>query len=188
MAKHGLGFLEDDLAYAPLASAPPLLLDDDVHDMSTAVAELPPALLEELKTPELRDAEHPLALARTNTTAWLETDDLVDLVDLVEHDPDQAMTMDLDTVMMDLASLPPLAVTDEAPPEAVELLIRYEHGTSHDVAHERGALGALGALGVVAAELARLPRTWVVGGTVLGAAAAGSVVALLCGALVDLFS
>jgi hypothetical protein len=137
--------------------------EDTVHDASTAVAEMPAALLESLKSPGLRTAAiSPSANGETES----KSDERPPLVaDLVERlDANEPETLLLETLQLETAVLevPPL------PPPLPDIEI-------HVYTHEP----ASGALGVVESEIAQLPRTWKIAGMVVASVIVGGVAALL---------
>ena len=179
MAQHGLGILEEQLTSTSLSrrgDAPTL---DDVHNISTTVTELPPHLLEALKTPEVRVNEAPprprqstWSASSTSSTSstWKGGAELIDLSE--RSDADEAMTLELDTVMLGMALLPPVAELpqEEAPPQTIEL----------HVVRRAGPLAAL------ETELSGLPRPWLFGGAAVAAICVAGVLAMFCWTLAEL--
>ena len=171
MAMTGLGILEDEPSTTggSYLDASPAL--DDVHSLSTTVAELPAHLLEALKSHAFGTpgAEPPPPVSAAPRSSWAGHE----LVDLTDHlDADEAMTLQLDTVMLDVAELPPLVELplDEAPPRTIEL----------HVVRETDPLAA------VDSALVGLPRAWLVAGALVASLATTFVIALLCWTLVAL--
>jgi len=170
MATPGVGILEDELfpaGYPYLEAAP---APDDVHNLSTTVAELPAHVLESLRSHALgapvADTSSP---ARASRAAWA-GHELVDLTDRL--DADEPMTLQLDTMMLEVAALPPIVELpmDEATPQTIEL----------HVVREAGLLAG------VESELARLPRPWLIAGALVASVVFAGVVVLLCWTLVQL--
>lgn len=166
MAQHGLGLLEEQLSSDGLLELGAHPSTDDVHNASTTVAELPPHLLESLK--ELGGAppmppRPPIAAPSPHEHA--------EIFDLVARlDVDEPETLLLDTALLD--SLPPLPmlVTDETPPQTIELHVIRESGP----------------LAAVETELARLPRPVVIAGALVASVSLAGVMAVLCWTLIHL--
>ena len=176
MAKYGLGLLEEERSSAGLVNlSPPPPPPDDVHNVSTMVAELPPHLLDSMKAPSRREPpegpERPHAGPPSRTSSfprpWQGGAELFDLTDRL--DADEPQTLQLDTVLLDASSIPDLSM-DEAPPQTIELHVIRENSP----------------LAAVESELARLPRPWIIGGALVASVSIAGVIAMLCWTLVQL--
>ncbi len=175
MAKYGLGLLEEEPSSAglvDLSPPPPPHPPDDVHNVSTMVAELPPHLLESMKPPSLREPPdgplaRPLSLPSSAPRPWHGGAELFDLAGRL--DADEPQTLQLDTVLLDASSIPDPSM-DEAPPQTIELHVIRESNP----------------LAAIESELARLPRPWAIGGALVASVSIAGVIAMLCWTLVQL--